>query len=56
METGRAGEQLICPDCGVKLEQIDDRPGKEAWACPVAIREKLSKEQYPQHKAAYVWE
>ena len=27
----------LCPDCGRALKQIDDRAGKEAWACPVAL-------------------
>lgn len=27
-----------CPDCGTPLRQIDSREGKEAWACPVALR------------------
>jgi hypothetical protein len=26
-----------CPDCGTVLRQIDSRPGKEAWCCPVAL-------------------
>jgi hypothetical protein len=26
-----------CPDCGTPLRQIDARPGKQAWACPVGI-------------------
>ena len=28
---------MKCPDCGTELRQIDARPGKEAWCCPVAL-------------------
>jgi hypothetical protein len=31
------GPQPKCRDCGRDLRQIDDRPGKEAWCCPVAL-------------------
>ena len=29
-----------CPDCQTPLRQIDFRPGKEAWICPVAEKAK----------------
>lgn len=41
MET-RLGE-LVCPDCGAVLRQIDDRKGKEAWTCPTALDRKTRK-------------
>lgn len=30
-------KSAICPNCGTALRQIDRRPGKEAWICPVAL-------------------
>ena len=32
--------EYLCPDCHRPLQQIDARPGKEAWVCPVAIEAK----------------
>lgn len=45
-----------CPDCGTPLVQVDDRPGKEAWACPVAMRGKAhNKIGKPESKHQECW-
>lgn len=31
---------MTCPDCQATLKQIDPRPRKEQWACPVAMEEQ----------------
>jgi hypothetical protein len=41
------------------LRQIDDRPGKEAWICPVALeaqRRGLLGQPGRKHKAVWVYE
>ncbi len=30
--------QPKCPACGTELRQMDPRPGKETWVCPVSER------------------
>lgn len=48
-----------CPDCGTPLRQIDPRPGKEAWCCPVALeahRRGLLGQPGRKHAAAWVYE
>jgi hypothetical protein len=55
METPQS-EAPWCPDCGTPLQQIDDRPGKEAWICPVAARGKVSKKiGKPESKHQECW-
>lgn len=48
--------QLICQDCGRPLRIIDERPGKEAAVCPIALeaqhRGLLGK---PGRKHKVVW-
>ena len=37
-ETTRdAASVFLCPDCGTVLKQIERRPGREPWVCPVAL-------------------
>lgn len=47
-----------CPDCGTPLKQIDPRPGKERWICPVALEAKrrgLLGQPGRKHKECWVW-
>ncbi len=47
-----------CPDCGTALRQIDFRPGKETWCCPVAIegqRRGLVGQPGRKHKEALAY-
>jgi hypothetical protein len=48
-----------CRDCGTVLRQIDARPGKEAWCCPVAMeaqRRGLLGQPGRKHKVVWVYE
>lgn len=54
-----ANDPPPCVDCGTPLRQIDDRPGKEAWACPIAmeaIHRGLLGKPGRKHKECMVWE
>lgn len=48
----------VCPDCKSGLVLIDARPGKEAWACPVALeaqRRGLLGQPGRRHRVVWVW-
>ncbi len=48
----------VCPDCGTRFQLIDPRPGREAWACPVALEAQhrgLLGRPGRKHKAVWVW-
>lgn len=48
----------LCPDCHRPLRQIDDRPGKEAWVCPIALEAKdrgLLGQPGRKHAEAWVY-
>lgn len=50
--------QGLCPDCNRPLHQIDERPGKEAWVCMVAVeaqRRGLLGKPGRKHSAATIW-
>lgn len=51
--------ESACPDCKTTLVPIDQRPGKEAWCCPVALeaqRRGLLGKPGRKHKHVWVWE
>ena len=51
-------DQPRCPDCDTPMRQIDDRPGKECWVCPVALKAKergLLGQPGRKHKDALVY-
>jgi ssDNA-binding Zn-finger/Zn-ribbon topoisomerase 1 len=51
-------ERPRCPDCNTPLRQIDFRPGKEVWVCPVALEAKrrgLLGKPGRKHKEALVY-
>lgn len=47
-----------CPHCGTPLRQIDHRPGREAYACPVALQAQqrgFIGQPGRKHDAVYVF-
>jgi hypothetical protein len=53
-----ASPDYRCPDCNTPLRQIDERPGKEAWVCPVALegqRRGLLGAPGRKHTEVTVW-